>query len=442
MDLDRLFHNILKPTLGCTEPVAIALAVGTAVQATAGWYPGRDKLPLAEMEPASVRNVRLQVNKNVFKNCFSIYIPNTQGHKGIQMAAALGIFCDPRRQLEVFADITAEHTRQAQVLIDEGRILVEVVSAPYTDLFIEAAVIRAAGETETTGICRIQDQHTKVCLVRQDQRELFRAPGVSDSVQEPDPDQKKLMGLSIGEMLDLVTDLPESVRDLIRRTIAMNRKASEAGLNEPMGLGTGYYETVEGGDLITYLASVAAAGSDARMSGFTVEVMSSAGSGNQGIIATMPIVAYADRAGLSEDVLIRAVALSHLITMYITLYVGYLSALCGVAIKAGIGAACGVAYAMGGRREEIGRAVKIMAATLSGMVCDGAKPGCALKVGSSADMAVRAASLAMKKMDVSDDNGIVAKTAEETIRNLAELSHSMDVVDQKIIQIMNEKIRR
>jgi L-cysteine desulfidase len=128
--------------------------------------------------------------------------------------------------------------------------------------------------------------------------------------------------------------------------------------------------------------------------------------------------------------------------MYITLYVGYLSALSGVAIKAVIGAACGVAYAMGGGSDEIGRAVKIMAATLSGMVCDGAKPGCALKVGSSADMAVRAASLAIKKMDVSDDNGIVAKTAEETIRNLAELSHSMDVVDQKIIQIMNEKIRR
>lgn len=441
MDLERLFHHILKPTLGCTEPVAIALAVSAAVQASAGWYPGREQLPLANLDPSAIDCVTLRVNKNVFKNCFSIYIPNTQGHKGIQMAAALGIFCDPRRQLEVFSDITPEYTSKAQALIQSGGVRVEVVSAPFTDLFIEAEVVRKTDAATVTGMCRIQDQHTKVCLVRRDDQEVFRIAGLSASPEEPDPDQKALMKMDIADLIGLVSDLPGPVCDLIRKTIAMNRKASEVGLTEPMGLGTGYYESVEKGDLITYLASVAAAGSDARMSGYTVEVMSSAGSGNQGIIATMPIVAYAERAGLEEDVMIRAVALSHLVTMYITLYVGYLSALCGVAIKAGIGAACGVAYAMGGRGEEIGRAVKIMAATLSGMVCDGAKPGCALKVGSSADMAVRAASLAMKRMEVSDDNGIVAKTAEETIRNLAELSQSMDAVDQKIIQIMNEKIR-
>jgi len=442
MNMERLFHNILKPTLGCTEPVAIALAVSAAGQATAGWYPDGEPLPLVGIPVSAVESVTLRVNKNVFKNCFSIYIPNTQGHKGIQMAAALGIFCDPRRQLEVFSDITPEHTRQAQALIQSGVVRVEVVSAPYTDLFIEADVVIVSDAGPVRGSCRIQDQHTKFSLIRRNEQELFRLEGLSESPEEPDDDQKELMKMDIADLLTLVSHLPAPVHDLIHKTIDMNRKASDVGLLEPMGLGTGYYESVEKGDLITYLASVAAAGSDARMSGYTVEVMSSAGSGNQGIIATMPIVAYAERAGLDEDTMIRAVALSHLVTMYITLYVGYLSALCGVAIKAGIGAACGVAYAMGGRGEEIGRAVKIMAATLSGMVCDGAKPGCALKVGSSADMAVRAASLAIKKMEVSDDNGIVAKTAEETIRNLAELSHSMDVVDQKIIQIMNEKIRR
>ena len=137
----------------------------------------------------------------------------------------------------------------------------------------------------------------------------------------------------------------------------------------------------------------------------------------------------------------RAIALSHLVTLYVTLHVGYLSSLCGVAVKAGIGAACGLTYAMGGGTLQIQRAVKIMAAALSGVICDGAKPGCALKVSSSADMARQAASLAMKDMDVSDDNGIVADTAENTIRNLKRLNQSMQAAEEGIIQIMREKIQ-
>jgi L-cysteine desulfidase len=138
--------------------------------------------------------------------------------------------------------------------------------------------------------------------------------------------------------------------------------------------------------------------------------------------------------------MLQAIALSHLVTLYVTSHIGYLSSLCGVAIKAGIGAACGITYAMGGGVEEIQSAVKIVAATLSGVICDGAKPGCALKVSSSSDIALRAASLAMKRVDISDENGIVADTAENTVRNLARLNQSMSMVEDKIIQIMQEKI--
>jgi L-cysteine desulfidase len=176
------------------------------------------------------------------------------------------------------------------------------------------------------------------------------------------------------------------------------------------------------------------------MSGHPVEIMSSAGSGNQGIMATIPIVVYANTNLIDEQRMLKAVALSHLVTMYVTTYIGYLSALCGVAMKAGIGAACGLTYLMGGGVEDIERAVKIMAATLTGMICDGAKAGCALKVSSAADMATRAATLAIRKAEVPDDNGIVAPTAGETIQNLAKLNQSMRVVDQDIIRIMLGKI--
>ncbi len=154
----------------------------------------------------------------------------------------------------------------------------------------------------------------------------------------------------------------------------------------------------------------------------------------------MPVLGYCREKEVDDEVLLRAVALSHIVTMYVTAHLGYLTTLCGVAIKAGLGAACGLTYAMGGRSAEVQRAVKIMAATLSGVICDGAKPGCALKVKSAADMAVQAASLAMKHVEVSGENGIVADTAEETIRNLGQLNESMKDADEKIVELLQRKI--
>lgn len=176
------------------------------------------------------------------------------------------------------------------------------------------------------------------------------------------------------------------------------------------------------------------------MSGYPIEIMSSAGSGNQGITATIPIVVYANAHLIDEERTIRALALSHLVTMYLTMHMGYLSAFCGVAIKAGIGAACGLTYLMGGTEEDIERTVKIMAATLTGMICDGAKAVCALKGSTAAERATQAAQLSMKKVEVPDDNGVLGSTADETIANLAYLNRSMEPVDRDIIQIMVGKI--
>jgi L-cysteine desulfidase len=244
------------------------------------------------------------------------------------------------------------------------------------------------------------------------------------------------------ELLGLTEQLPDSVVELLRETVKKNVDACKAGLAHPMGIGTGYFGAgTWSGNFSDHLASITAAGSDARMSGHPVAIMTSAGSGNQGITATIPIVVYSKSRLIEEESMLRAVALSNLVTMYISCSVGYLSALCGVAIKAGIGAACGLTYLMGGRAGEIERAVKIMAATITGMICDGAKVGCALKVSNAADTALRAATLAMRSAEVPDDNGIVAATAHETIQNLAKLSRSMGSLDQKIIDIMLSKVQ-
>jgi len=445
MDLEKLFPKILKPALGCTEPVAVALAAAAAVQAAAGWTPAAPRRAVPGLAEEAVESIQIRINRNIFKNAFAIFIPNAPGHKGILMSAALGVFCDPGLELQLFRDLQPGMIQSAEKLIATGRVTVEIAAvSAETDLYIEAVVrVRQEGRVQE-GSCVIRDHHTNIVSLTLDGRPVFQkaAPAPTAHLQDDELETLRLMNLA--EIVSLVEDLPPSVQDLIRQTIALNMKACEAGMSQPMGLGAGYHGIGGGAyiDLAHYVSSMAAAGSAARMSGFPLEVMSSAGSGNQGIIATMPVVAWARSQPLPEQRLLAAVALSHLVTMRITLHVGYLSALCGVASKAGIGAACGIAYAMGGGADDIARTVKIMAASLAGMICDGAKPGCALKVSTSADMATRAAQLALKKMEVSEDEGIVAPTAEETIANLAKLSRSMGIVDDEIVSIMNEKLRR
>jgi L-cysteine desulfidase len=442
MDIERILQKTLKPALGCTEPVAISLAVAAAVMATEGWSPDHPHMLAKDLSAEDVASVRVAVNKGVFKNAFSVYIPNAQGDKGILMASALGCWCDPGLGLELFRNLTAEDVARARRLIEENKVAIEIVPAEHTDLYIAANVRIRNGAEIREGASVIMDEHTNLVRLTCNGKEIFRRDSSPRDASDPVEDLQEFACLRFEDLVRLMQDIPESSYPLLRKTIDMNRKAAETGLERPLGLGVGFLAAqFPGGlDKEANLAHGAAAGSDARMSGHPIEVMSSAGSGNQGMIATIPVYAYCRANGVDELPMLRATALSHLVTLYVTVHVGYLSSLCGVAIKAGIGAACGLTYAMGGGATEVQRAVKIMAAALSGVICDGAKPGCALKVSSAADMAARAASLAMQNVEVSDENGIVADTAENTIRNLKQLNQSMQAAEEKIIQIMQEKI--
>jgi L-cysteine desulfidase len=432
--IDSLFQQILKPALGCTEPVAVALASAAAAWAATGWTPGG--VPAAN-GAGELRLLRVRVSRNIFKNTFAILIPNAGGHKGLLMSAALGVACDPREGMNIFGVLDEAQVGTAEALVQSGRVQVEIASDAPSDLYIEVE----AEYVEGSGGCVIRDEHSNIACLRRNGQVTYGGSEVREQ-GEASPELAALKAMTLAQVVRLVDELPESVLALLRTTAEMNMAACKAGLTRPMGIGAGYFGTVDEdvNSFSQHLASLTAAGSDARMSGFPLEIMTSAGSGNQGIIATIPVIAYAKAHKVEERRMLQALALSHLVTMYMTGYIGYLSALCGVAIKAGIGASCGVAYAMGGAAEEVERAVKIMAATLTGMICDGAKIGCALKVSNASEMAVRSAELAMRKAEVPDDNGIVAPTAEETIRNLAELGRSMEIVDQKIIEIMLKKL--
>jgi len=429
MDLDKLFHQILKPALGCTEPVAVALASAAATRAAAGWLPQQTESAGHTATPATA--VHVVMSRSVFKNGFAIALPNAEGHKGLHMAAALGHACDPGKKLRLFEDVQPADIRAAEAMVQGGQVHVEVVED------VPEVYIRAEAECGAhRGAALIRGEHAHIACLWRDGQIVYGS--IEDTPLSGDLGPiDTLKPLSFAEVVALIQNLPAPVIDLLRTTVAKNIDACESGLERPMGVGAGYFSNAE--NIVQHISSLTAAGSDARMSGLPVEIMTSAGSGNQGVTATIPIVAYARAHQLDEGKMLEAVALSHLVTMYLTCYLGYLSALCGVAIKAGTGAACGLTYLMGGGTPEIERAVKIMAATLTGVICDGAKAGCALKVSTATDMALRAATLAMKEAEVPRDNGIIGGTADETIRHLAALNRSMGKLDETIVEIMLNK---
>lgn len=435
MDVDKLFHQILKPALGCTEPVAIALASAAALHAAYGWTPGHPIL-LVAVSPEDKLSIHVQVSRSILKNAFAIAIPNAQGHKGIPMSAALGVFCNPQKLLTLFQDIKPAHVTAAESWVSNHQVTVEVADVRPSEVYIRVDLRLG----HRVGACVIRGEHSRIeSLWRNGERVYESTPAELAEASNHDLD---LHSLEFNQLVEIVEHLPDSVNSLIRQTVQMNVAAAHAGVERPMGIGTGYFGVnQQTGNPVHQIASLTAAGSDARMSGHPVEIMTSAGSGNQGIMATIPIVVYARAGNVDEMRMLRGVALAHLVTMYLTTYIGYLSALCGVAIKAGIGAACGLTYVMGGGVDEIGSAVNIMAATLTGMICDGAKAGCALKVSITSDMALRAATLAMKKAEVPDDNGIVGRSPEETIQHLEQLGKLMEPVDDGIVRIMLEKAR-
>ena len=422
--LVSLLKRNVKPALGCTEPAAIALAVSRAQEESRG----------------DIRDVRVRLSGNIFKNARGVGIPGTSEY-GIEFAVALALACgDWHKGLEVFADVDEDAVSRAHALLDAVPIQVGLCDAE-ENFFIEAVVSGAQG----TGRAVIIGGHTNMVLVERDGKTVEEAaPAVAE-------DGKKsavtpiLKDMTIQELRQEVEALPLEEIAFLIAGVPMNYRMAKAGLEQMPGLGLGAAlrrlmdEGVIEENMVNKVRMYAAAAADARMAGVMMPVMSNSGSANQGITCTMPVVACAIRQEKSDEELARALIMSHLASIHIKHHLGRLSAHCG-AMVAGTAAACGIAMLLGGGLKEMEMTVRNMVGNIAGMICDGAKSSCALKVASAVGAGIQAVMLAMEGSAVPGNEGIVDEDIEICIANLGRLgSTGMRETDKVILDIMLHK---
>lgn len=427
-DMYYLLKKEVVPALGCTEPIAVALAVA---KATETWREcagkGKEALP---------DKLKIQVSLNIYKNGMGVGIPGTD-LTGLYIATALGaIVGDSKKALEVLAGVQPEHVEMAQKYVEEGRVTIDI-KKDCNKVYAEAVCEGAGHQSRAV----IEEEHQNIVWVEADGKCLFsKQAGGAEAQAEEDA-----YHITMDEIYEFASTQPfEAIRFIIEAA-GLNRKLADYGIEHKSGMGLG--ATLLGwmkkhsamNEYTDYAMAMTAAASDARMSGALLPAMSNSGSGNQGITAMMPILAVAEKIGSPDEKLARALILSNLTAIHIKHGFGRLSAACGCVV-ASTGAACGVCYLLGGSLEQVKYAVKNMIGNLTGMVCDGAKLGCALKVASGTSAAMQAAVLALDNIYVPGTNGIIEDDVERTIRNIGYIAQkAMNEADNVILDIMVNK---
>lgn len=425
----NLLISLLKaevlPTMGCTEPGAVALAAAYASEALQGKF---DRIDVV-------------VDSNVYKNGVAVGIPGT-GETGLEIAAALGaIKRQSEKKLSVLSEVTRQELAEAKSMLVSGSIKVRVDETK-SSLWVGVRI--EAGSDWSQVI--IRDQHTNVVSIEKNGEPIFsqQQKNTSQGIDH----RFILRGdeVTIVELIKAVESMPYHELEFLLEGIAMNLSAAKMGIDKRLGMGIGaeFDRMIHVGmlsdDIINYAKTLTAAAADARMSGENLKIMSSAGSGNHGITAILPVYAVAKKIGASEERLVRAIAMSHLINIYIKIHTGNLSALCGCAVAAATGASAGITWLMGGDASVAESAMKNVIANLTGMICDGGKVGCALKLSTAAAVAVESSLLAQQQIVVPITNGIIAYSIEDTIRNLGKVSNpGMLQTDKVIMEVILAK---
>ena len=420
-ELLHLLRSEVIPAIGCTEPIAVALCVARAKE-------------LLGCEPDAIT---VYLSKNVYKNALAVGIPNT-GMTGLPIAIALGATVGKSEyMLEVLRDATSESVAYAKDYMLRVPAAIHINYEAPSILYIHAEVRKGGQTAQAT----IMDEHTH-----------FVESGTRS--QEPRLNSKMDTtenALSLRRVYDFAMEVDIHDITFLKDGAEMNTSAAETSFADQYGHGLGRLlrantltatpemEKLFGNTLFTKIISYTCGACDARMSGAMVQVMSNSGSGNQGISCSIPVYLYAKENNCTEEQTLRALALSNLTVIYIKQSLGRLSALCGCVVAA-TGSAAGITYLMGGNYEEITYAIKNMIANISGMICDGAKPGCALKVTSGVATAIFSAYLAMQHSYADSTEGIVEDDIDRTIRNLTRIGHDgMKVTDDLILDIMTHK---
>lgn len=423
----------VKPAVGCTEPVAVALACAKA----------------KELLDEEIVENRILVSPSIYKNGMCVGIPGTD-RLGLKIAVAMGfIGGHSENGLTVLETLSQEEVKESEKYMDTMPI--DIVPAQTKDkVFIE---VDLRGENNIVKVV-IKEKHDNFVYLQKNQ-EVLLDTGDYNSEEEIRVANKNVVQTKKKETLMDTVNVEEIVKNVENMNfedikflldgIKMNLEMADYGLEHRAGIGVGYgikkarEEGYMADDLMTEAMMLTAAASDARMAGIKMPVMSSNGSGNHGLTAILPIVAYNNKYPQSDEKLAKALAISHLITGYIKNYTGRLSAVCGCGVAASTGSAAGMSWLMDKDIAHIKGAIENMIANLSGMICDGAKAGCALKLSSAASAAVQSAIIAKQGFHVPPKNGIVGEKVEQSIKNLGKVSdEGMQITDEVIIDVMND----
>lgn len=415
----------VKPAVGCTEPVALALACAKA----------------KELLGEEVLENEMLVSPNIYKNGMGVGIPGSK-RAGLKIAAAMGIIGGHSDNgLSVLETLTSEEVEESETYMDNNPISVSPADTK-EKVFIQVIL---KGKDHSAKVV-IRTKHDNFTFLERDGEVLLNNE-VDRNIKATSTDtEEKLMDtVTIKELIENVENMDFKDIEFLLDGVKMNEDMASIGLDQKVGIGVGYgiKKSIEEGllndDLINHAMMLTAGASDARMAGIKMPVMSSNGSGNHGLTAILPIVAYNDKFPQTEERLARALAISHLVTGFIKNFTGRLSAVCGCGVAASTGAAAGLSWLMDSTQDQIEGAIENMIADLSGMICDGAKPGCALKLSSAASAAMQSAIIAKQDCLVPSQNGIVGSTVEESIRNLGRVSDKgMSVTDEVILNVMDD----
>ena len=422
-----LFKEVLKnevfPALGCTEPIAVAYAASIAAKETEG----------------QIKAINIIVDPGVYKNGLAITVPNTGGEKGNLIAGVIGaLIKKPELKMEILKGTKDNMIRRAKALIRAKKAKV-IYDNSKTDLYIDVTIKTDQGSARAV----LENGHTNLVRLEINDRPIIEKKN-NETAFKGQAYKPILKKMKMSELIDLAKHIDDEDYNYIQHGIDMNLKISKAGLKLQK---VGYYlaDLVQKGYLLKGIFSsskiLTASAADARMAGLNFPAMSSGGSGNQGIVAILVPYNVGKYFKIKEKKIIQSIALSHLINSYIKCFTGDLSPLCGCSIAAGVGAAVAIVYQQKGNdTAKITLAVNNLVSDLGGMLCDGAKGGCALKVVSSTDSAIRSAYMALNNHGITELEGFVGKTAEETIYHLSKISKiGMAKVDDTMLRIMMEK---
>lgn len=418
-----LIKREVVPALGCTEPAAVSLCVAKATELL-GAVPDR---------------ITVSLSSNILKNAMGVGIPGT-GMIGLPIAIALGALIGKSEYgLEVLRDVTPEAVERGREYMARKVISIKLCEDAPSNLHIDVEAVHDTDRVRAV----ISREHTNFIYLEKNRAVIYNENPASDNNAGTDDDNADVP-LNLQVVYEFATESPIEELSFILQARDLNKAAAEIALKKDYGHSLGSTVRNHGaayfGDTpLAHMISYTSAACDARMGGCTAAVMSNSGSGNQGITATMPVVSFAEDIHADDEHLIRALILSHLTSIYIKQSLGRLSALCGCVV-ASTGTSSALVYLMGGNYDNVCAAVKNMVANLTGMICDGAKPSCAMKVSSGVSTALMSAMLAMNDKCVTSSEGIVDDDVDRTIRNLTSIGRdAMRATDLYVLDIMTGK---